>query len=68
MKFCVRQLAPSGFGLPISAASTQQALDVVGSMIQRGAIAVEIIDGIGLHYDLIDLERLFDDEIAGRSP
>lgn len=63
MKYTVKQMMPLGFRLfPVAASDTREALDVVRTMVARGAIAVEIIDANGLHYDLIDLEREFDEE------
>ena len=41
---------------------SRQAPDMVASMVERGALAVDIVDACGMHYDLIDLERVFDDE------
>ena len=63
MRFTVTQTAPSGFGtFPVSAADARAALDVVASMVERGARSVAILDANGLRYDLIDLERALDDE------
>ena len=44
------------------AVDTRQALDLVATLVENGALAVEIIDASGMHYDLIDLERAFDEE------
>jgi len=65
VKFTVTQTSPSpsGFGaLAVSAPDVRQALDVVASMVERGATVVEIFDIKGLRYDLIDLEFALDDE------
>jgi hypothetical protein len=69
VKFLITQLFPRGFrSLPVLASDTREALDVVDLMIERGATAIKIIDAIGQRYDLIDLERAFDDELAQRRP
>jgi hypothetical protein len=69
VKFLITQLFPRGFrSLPVSASDTIEALDVVDLMIERGATEIKIIDAIGQCYDLIDLERTFDDELAQRRP
>jgi hypothetical protein len=63
VKFTVTQTSPSGFGaLAVSAPDVRQALDVVASMVERGATVVEIFDIKGLRYDLIDLESALADE------
>lgn len=63
MKYSVKQMVPLRFlSSAVSARDTREALDIVGTMVERGATAVEIIDADGLHYDLIDLERAFDEE------
>jgi hypothetical protein len=63
VKYSVKQVRPLGFSAPaVCAADTRQALDVVASMVEGGALVVEIIDASGMHYDLIDLERAFDEE------
>jgi hypothetical protein len=69
VKFFITQLFPRGFrSLPVSASDTIEALDVVDLMIERGATDIKIIDAIGQRYDLIDLARTFDDELAQRRP
>jgi hypothetical protein len=63
VKFTVTQTTPSGFEtVAVSAPDALQALDVVASMVERGATVVEIVDNKGLHYDLITLVRALDDE------
>jgi hypothetical protein len=63
VRFTITQTAPLGFGaFPVSTTDARAALDVVASMVERGAKGVEILDANGLRYDLIDLERALDDE------
>jgi hypothetical protein len=63
VKYSVKQVRPPGFlASAVSAADTRQALDLVASMVEGGALVVEIIDASGMHYDLIDLERALDEE------
>jgi hypothetical protein len=63
VKFTVTQTSPSGFeAFAVSALDARQALDVVASMVERGATVVKIFDLKGLRYDLIDLESALEDE------
>jgi hypothetical protein len=65
VKFSVKQKAPSVFkSFAVLASGTYEALEIVASMIEQGAIEVEVIDENGRHYDLIDLETTFDEENA----
>ena len=65
MKFSVKQKVPLVFrSFAVTASNAGEALEVVASMVESGAVEVEIVDVNGLHYDLIDLERTFDEESA----
>jgi hypothetical protein len=65
LKFRITQLFPRGFrSFPVAASSTREALDVADMMIDRGATDIKIVDANGRRYDLIQLERLFDEEMA----
>jgi hypothetical protein len=65
VRYRVKQLAPlDGLSFSVTAADTKEALDIVAMMIERGAREVEIVDSNGRHYDLIDLESIFDEESA----
>ncbi len=67
VRFTVIQTAPSGFGtVSIAATGAREALDVVASMVERGATAVDVVDFNGVRYDLIELERALDDESTAR--
>jgi hypothetical protein len=50
--------------MAVKAATSGDALDIIASMIERGATKVDIIDARGRHLDLIDLECIFDEETA----
>jgi hypothetical protein len=65
MRYNIKQLAPWRIrSRSITATDTREALDIIATMIERGAIEVEIVDINGRRYDLIDLERIFDEEMA----
>jgi hypothetical protein len=65
MQFRITQLFPRGFrSLPVTAHDTRDALDIVDMMIDRGATEIKIVDAAGRRYDLIELERMLDEEMA----
>jgi hypothetical protein len=66
VRFTIIQTAPPGFGAGIPATGAREALDVVASMVERGATAVDVVDLNGARYDLIELERALDDESPAR--
>jgi hypothetical protein len=63
MKFTITQTAPTGYGsFSVMTKTANEARDVVASMVERGAIDVDVVDADGRYYDLIELERKATDE------
>jgi hypothetical protein len=63
MKFTITQTVPTGYGaFSVTTKNANEALDVVASMVERGAKDVDVVDVHGCYYDLIELERQATDE------